>query len=298
MTIEFNCPSCGALIAFDSRHAGRSARCLTCGQKLVIPAENFQKPEKIAPPPEPRGEPVPGFYRVAFVEAGKSVFHPQNVTTLAFIAAIVCFKFFLARGVCGLNFVATVIVWGWLFGFYLNIIAETTYDENLLPKIYLGTSITFLWYVIQPFFVFFFTLFLVELPFFITLSLTQGSGVTLTNFGSALGPLHLLLQFFFILGLFLFPAAILTTAVGKDITLLRPDYLLAPVFQAFGPYVIIVLMLATAFFLQIHTTQYTGAGLMTTAWHLAINLAVQVIAIFAMRAIGLFYRHYACYFKW
>jgi len=298
MTIEFNCPSCGALMAFDSQHAGRSARCLTCGQKFVIPSENFQKPEKIAPPPESRGEPTPGFYRAAFVEMGRSFFHPQNVTTLAFIVAIVCFKFFLARGACGLNLVSTVIVWGWLFGFYLNIIADNAYDENLLPKIYLGTSMTFLWYVIQPFFVFFLTLFLVELPFLITLSLIQGQGATLTNFGSAIGPFHLLLQFFFILGLFLFPAAILATAVGKDITLLRPDYLLAPVFRAFGPYVTIILLLAAMCFLQMHTSQYTGAGLMTTACHLAVNLAVQVIAIFAMRAIGLFYRHYACYFTW
>lgn len=298
MTIEFNCPSCGALIAFDSQHVGRTARCLTCRQKLIIPAESFQKPEKIAPPPEPRGEPTPGFYRAVFVEMGRSFFHPQNVTTLAFIVAIVCFRFFLAQGVCGLNFVSTVFVWGWLFGFYLNIIAETTYGENLLPKIYLGTSITFLWYIFQPFLIFFLTLFLVELPFVITLSLAQGSGVTLTNFGSALDPIHLLLQFFFILGLFLFPAAILATAVGKNIALLRPNCLLAPVFRAFGPYVTVILLLAGMCFLQIQTTQYTGDGPLITAWRLAVNLAVQVVAIFAMRAIGLFYRHYACYFTW
>jgi len=28
MTIEFNCPNCGALMAFDRRHRGRRARCL------------------------------------------------------------------------------------------------------------------------------------------------------------------------------------------------------------------------------------------------------------------------------
>ena len=34
-----------------------------------------------------------------------------------------------------------------------------------------------------------------------------------------------------------------------------------------------------------------------TVSNLAVNLAVQVVAIIAMRSIGLFYRHYACYFS-
>jgi hypothetical protein len=29
-----------------------------------------------------------------------------------------------------------------------------------------------------------------------------------------------------------------------------------------------------------------------------LDLIAQVIAILAMRAIGLFYRHYSCYFAW
>jgi hypothetical protein len=107
-----------------------------------------------------------------------------------------------------------------------------------------------------------------------------------------------LVQLPFILGLFLFPAAILTTSVGKDYALLRPDYLLAPVAHALSSYVVIVLLLVATCFLQMHTTQYTGAKPVTTTLHLAMNLLVQVIAIFAMRAIGLFYRHYGCYFRW
>ena len=150
----------------------------------------------------------------------------------------------------------------------------------------------------QPLLTFCYTLALVELPFFITLSLAQDSGITLTNFGSAISPLHLLLQFFFILGLFVFPAAILTTSVGKDLAMLRPDCLLAPILRAFGPYVYLVLLLAAACFIQFHAKQYEGAQVLITMLHLALNLLVQVFAIFAMRAIGLFYRHYGCYFRW
>jgi hypothetical protein len=78
----------------------------------------------------------------------------------------------------------------------------------------------------------------------------------------------------------------------------RPDYLLAPVFKAFLPYVVTVLLLIAAALLETQTTQYTGAGLLTTAGHLAMNFAVQLIAIIAMRSIGLFYRHYNCHLAW
>jgi DNA-directed RNA polymerase subunit RPC12/RpoP len=98
MTVEFNCPHCGALIAFDSRHAGRRAKCLRCEQKFLIPAQSFEKAEKIAPEPKPKEDPIPGFYRAVLVDSWKVFFHPQSVTPLAFVIAVVGFKFFLAPG--------------------------------------------------------------------------------------------------------------------------------------------------------------------------------------------------------
>ena len=57
-------------------------------------------------------------------------------------------------------------------------------------------------------------------------------------------------------------------------------------------------VLAAAAALETQTTQYSGAAFVVTAGHLILNLAVQVIAILAMRSIGLFYRHYSCHFAW
>ena len=111
---------------------------------------------------------------------------------------------------------------------------------------------------------------------------------------SEFGLLHVL----FIFGLFLFPIAILTTSVGQTFTFFRPDYLLGPVLKAFFPYTVTVLLLLAAAVLETRTTQFTGAGIAITVGHLAMNLAVQVIAIFAMRSIGLFCRHYNCYLAW
>jgi hypothetical protein len=296
MTIRFNCPNCDSLIAFADKHCGKRARCLKCGQLFIIPFKDDEKPQKVKPKIE-KGEPLAGFYRAVFIDSWKLFVDSANVASLVFVVAVVCFKFFLSEAFC-LGYISFIIVWGWLLGFYLNIIYETAFEIDNLPEIYLGTSITFLWYVIQPFLTFFFTMAVAQLPFFITMSLLQDKGITPVNMWAGHTGYYLLLQVFFIFGLFLFPMAILTMAVGKDIFLLRPDYFLIPVFKAFIPYIIVVILLSAFAILEMHTTQYAGAGLGATARDLALNLAVQVVAIIAMRSIGLFYRHYYCHFCW
>ena len=296
MTIQFNCPNCNAIIAFADKDCGKRARCTTCGQLFIIPSKSNETPKKVEPPKE-KGEPLPGFYRAVFVDNWKMFFDSENITPLVFVIAAVCFKFFTAGSPC-CAFVTNYAVWGWLLGFYLNIIYETAFEIDKLPEIYLGTAVTFVWYIIKPFFLFSCTMAIVQLPFIITFVLLKDEGLTLENIWQAEIGVRLLLQGFFILGLFLFPIAILTTAVGRDFTMFRPDYLLRPVFRAFIPYVVTVVLLIAAALLETQTTQYTGAELPTTVGHLAMNFAVQVIAIIAMRSIGLFYRHYNCHLAW
>ena len=296
MTIEFNCPNCDALIAFDDKHAGKRARCTTCGQIFIIPSRDYEKSKKIKPEPE-RTEPLPGFYRAVFLDSWKIFFNSENAASLAFVVAVVCFKFFLSPVTC-CGQVTFFIVWGWLFGFYLNIIYETAFEIDKLPQIYLGTSTTFLWYIIKPFLVFLLTMAAVQLPFIIALVLLQDKGLTYENIGQAKTGLNLLLQALFIIGLFFFPVAILTTAVGRDVSLLRPDYILVPVFRALIPYLIVVGLLVVASILEMQTTQYDHSSFAAAAGRLMLNLAVQLIAIIAMRSIGLFYRHYSCHLRW
>lgn len=297
MTIQFNCPNCNAVIAFDDKHCGKRARCTTCGQIFIIPSKSYETPKKVKPPKE-KGQPIPGFYRAVFVNNWKLFIDPENATSLVFVVAAVCFKFFLGKGICCMNYISYVVVWGWLLGFYLNIIYDTAYEIDKLPEIYLGTSITFLWYVIKPFFLFFCTMAAMQLPFIITLVLLKDKGLTYENMWQGHTSLHLLLQGLLLLGLFLFPIAILTTAVGGDITMFRPDYFLVPVFRAFTPYIVAVALLTAAAFLETQTTQYSGPAFATTAVDLTLNFAVQIVAIIAMRSIGLFYRHYSCHLLW
>lgn len=305
MTIRFNCPNCGSLVAFHDKHCGKRARCLKCGQLFIIPSRDDETPQKVEPKIE-KGEPLAGFYRAVFIDSWKLFIDPENATTLVFVIAVVCFKFFLAKAFCFLDFLSFIIVWGWLLGFYLNIIYETAFEIDKLPIIYLGTGVTFVWYIIKPFLIFFFTMVVVQFPFIIALKLLADYGITPANMWAGHTGYYLLLQVLFIFGLFLFPMAILTMAVGRDITLLRPDYFLASIFKAFIPYLIVVILLVAFAILEMHTTQFvmsiikpiSSADIAIAAKDLALNLFVQVVAIIAMRSIGLFYRHYSCHLLW
>ncbi|KPJ66866.1 MAG: hypothetical protein AMJ43_06865 [Coxiella sp. DG_40] len=296
MTIKFYCPTCDALIAFDSKHAGKRARCISCGQIFIIPSKDDEKPKIIKPQPQ-RTEPLSGFYRAVFIDSFKIFFDSENATSLVFVIAVICFKFFLSPVMC-CGYITFFIVWGWLLGFYLNIIYETAFSIDKLPEIYLGTSITFLGYIIKPFFVFFSTMAVVQLPLIITLILLRDKGITYDNFWHIHTGPYLILQLLFIFGLFLFPMAILTTAVAQTLTMLRPDYILPPIFRAFIPYLTVVALLTAASVLEMQTTQYDFSDFIITARNLGLNIAVQALAIIAMRSIGLFYRHYTCYLRW
>jgi len=294
-SIQFFCPNCSELIAFDSKHIGKQAHCTNCGQAFLIPLKDYGTPKKIEETIE-KGSPIPGFYRAVFLGNWKLFVARENATTLVFVLAVVCFQYFLSSTCC--NIISPVIIWGWLLGFYLNIIYETAFDCDELPKIYLGTSITFLWYIIRPFFVFFFTGFFVLLPFIIVLSIYMNKGIIVPGTLTNIGELPLLLKILFFIGLFFFPMAILITAVGQDCTMLRPDYILGPIFKTFIPYLITVLLLTAACLPGTLIKPFDSSDLALTAKQLGLNIAIQVVAIFSMRSIGLLYRHYKCNLPW
>jgi len=301
MTIQFNCPHCNALIAFDEKHCGKRARCFTCGQLFIIPSSDYEKPQKIKLKAE-RGKPLPGFYKAAFIDSWKLFAKSENVTGLVFILTAVCFKFFMAR----LNFTVTVsaqrsidiyvplgftlhtAAWGFLFWYYMEIIYSIAFELEKLPDVVMGGFYGFIWHVVKSIYIFLIALLVVELPFLITAIISKIVEVELSA-----------LKYIFMLGgLFLFPMAILTVAIGRDLTMLRPDYLLIPIFRTFKPYLAMSLLLGAAGFIQTQASQYAGQSLAAATGHLLLNLIAQVLILMAMRAIGLFYRHYSCYFQW
>jgi len=302
MTIRFNCPSCNELIAFADEHRGKQAHCTTCGQQFIIPSEDKGKTKKIKSPKE-RAVPLPGFYRAVFIDSRRLFTNPENVTGLVFIATAVCLKFFAAR----LNYTITIpgqaysvdlpipigyvlhiSAWGFLFWYYMEIIYSTAFEQEKLPDVIVGGFSGLLRRIAKSVYIFIIILLVAELPYLIT--------ALISSWMDAEWPVLLYALMF--AGLFLFPIAILTAAVGKDLTMLRPDYFLITIFRAFKPYLVTAVLLGAAAVLQMHASQYSGQSFAVATGHLLLNFAVQVIILVAMRSIGLFFRHYSCLLPW
>ena len=238
------------------------------------------------------------------VDSRRLFTNEENITGLVFIGAAVCLKFFTS----GMNFTMTipgkaynfdfpipighvlhVSAWGFLFWYYMEMIYSTAYEQEKLPDMIVGGFKGLLWRIAKSVYVSFIILFVVGLPYLVT--------ALILSWMDAEWPVLLYALIF--AGLFLFPIAILTAAVGKDLTMLRPDYFLVPISRAFRPYLVTAVLFGAAVVLQMLASQYSGqlsAG--AVGGHLLLNLAVQVIALVAMRSIGLFFRHYGCMLPW
>jgi hypothetical protein len=184
--------------------------------------------------------------------------------------------------------VVTLSAWGCLFWYYMEIICSTALDTDELPDVYMGGLFGFIWNVIKSLTIFLVGLVAVLLPCIIFISISKSTGVVS----------HVLS----IVGLFAFPMAVLTISLAPDVTMVfRLDYIFKTVAKAFWPYLLAAGMFLLAWELQLRTVGYgrlIGSGYLVIGLHLLANLAVQALALIAMRSIGLFYRHYYCYFPW
>jgi hypothetical protein len=298
MTIRFNCPNCDELIAFADKYSGKQARCASCGQRFIIPSENKAAAKKVEPSAE-KAEPVPGFYRAALVDNWKIFIRPQNATGLVFVVAAVCFKFFtghtdysftmgMFRVQAPVGLVVTISAWGCLFWYYMEIICATANEIDELPDVYMGGLFGFIWNVIKSLTIFSIGLVAVLLPCIIFISISTSTGIIA----------HVLS----LIGLFAFPMAVLTISAAPELSMVvRPAYIYKPIARAFWPYLLVAGMFLLAWELQLRTVGYgrlIGSDKLVVGLHLLGNLTVQAPVIISMRSIGLFYRHYNCYFPW
>lgn len=298
MTIQFNCPNCGELIAFADKHRGKRAHCATCGQRFTIPLKSDETAKKIKPAEE-KTEPLPGFYREVFIGNWKLFASTKNAAGLVLVAAAVSFKFFTGHTDYSWTFgqfrfqaptglLITLAAWGCLFWYYMEVISSAALDNEELPEVDMGGFFGFIWNVMASLFAFAMLLMIVLLPSVIYIALSRKTDVIWYVLVHA--------------GLFVFPMAVLTYSVSRDFGIVfRPDYILRPIAKALGPYLVVFGLFALAWELQLRTVGYgrlLDRGNLIIALHLLANLAVQAIAIIEMRSIGLFYRHYSCHLPW
>jgi hypothetical protein len=301
-TITFNCPNCKYLCAFKDIYAGRRARCLRCNQVFIIPAAENQEVQKVKQPKE-FDEPLPGFYEAVFKYSWRAIFNKQSLATLLFILVVTTLKFFTIHfdfsirvGFFTIHLpigsAIAVFVWGGIFWCYAEIIYATAFDVESLPEIYFGGWYGYLFSVLKSFYSFFIALVIVLLPAIIASKIFNVIGI---QSKWAFFP-------FAVLGMFLFPMAVLTVSIGRDLTMLfRPDYFFKPIKRAFWHYLFVAGLFILTCQLQYASLNCgdiaTRSGFVVLMNLLAV-LAIQILAVFTMRATGLFYRHFGCYFKW
>ena len=292
------------MIGFAEKHAGKRAQCTTCGRRFIIPEKSYAKAKIIKPPKEVPAEPISGFYRAVLIDNWKIFINPKNITGFAFILTAVVFKFFTANRNLSLfiqgpwlsfdiyipfGWACRVFAWGFLFWYYREIIYSTGFDEEDFPVVILGGFYSFVWKVFESIYTLFIILLVIGLPAFIAYFILYKMD----------SELPVLLYSLFFLGVFLLPTAIMNIAIGKDLTLLRPDYLFKQAFRDFVPNFIMFALLAIAIFLQVHVKQYSlSQASRDTGINLLLNCAVQMLFVYAIRSIGLFYRHYSCHTPW
>jgi hypothetical protein len=307
-SITFNCPKCNYLCAFKEAYIGRRARCLSCNQIFIIPATENEKIQTIKPPKEEFDEPLPGFYEAVFKKSLPAIFNKQSLATLLFIFIVTTLKFFTAhldysftvvgRGGPAFNVflpigsVIAALVWGGIFWCYAEVIYATAFDIELLPKIYFGGGFGYLFKALESLYSFFIALVVVLLPAVVAKIIFIETGI---HSNWPVFP-------FVVLGMFLFPMAVLTVSINRTLTMLfRLDYFFQPIKKAFRHYLFVAGLFILVWQLQYVSLNYGGIAersSLVILMNLLAVLAIQILVIFTMRATGLFYRHFACYFKW
>ena len=293
MTIEFNCPNCKAVIAVADKHGGKQAHCTSCQQRFIIPFKSHEKAKKVKPPKgKEKAEPIPGFYHAVFIDSWKLFTNPTNAAGLAFILIVVVFKFFTANQnfsfhiqgewlsfdfFIPLGWASRGAAWGCLFWFYSEMIYSTGFDQEELPIVTIGGFYGLIWITVKSVYAIFVILLVVGLPYILAF-------LVLKQLQVALPALLYPLMFG---GFFLLPITILTVAIGRDFTMLRPDYLLVPIRRALTPYLVTAVILGGTLIFQIVTRQYSGQSPAGVAGYLSLNFLVQAFVLIAMRSIGL-----------
>jgi hypothetical protein len=305
-TITFNCSKCKGLCAFKDIYAGHRARCLNCNQIFIIPASDNEKVKKVEHPKE-YDQPLPGFYGAVFKYSLPAIFNIRGLATLLFVFIVTALKFFTIhldysffvpfQSGGGFTFhlpvgwIIAIFVWGGIFWCYAEIICATAFDIESLPQVIFGGGAGYLFSVLKSLYSFFIALVVVMLPAIIVRVILNIAGI---HSDLAVFP-------FIILGIFLFPIAVLAVSVNKDLLILyNPVYLITPIRKAFGPYLFVVALFTLTFILQYMSHNYEdfiGQPNSVILKSLLVILAIQILAIFTMRVAGLFYRHYACYFE-
>ena len=244
--------------------------------------------------------PRPGFYKAALINNWKIFADYQNITPLAFIASLVCFRFFLAhidfsftmghfRVLLPFGLIVVIITWGCQLWYYMENVYSASLNAKELADTKIGLGLDFFWNIIKSIYLFIVAMILAELPFLIIVVILKKIGLEQPY----------ILQFITLGGAFLFPTIIYILSGGWDLWLVfRIDYLIKPFVKAPIAYLVVVAFVILAAKFEWETVGYNAVREQPRnliALHLSANIATAGFTLIAMRAIGFFAYYYQCY---
>jgi len=296
MTIQCDCPHCKRVCAFKDEYAGRTARCLNCQTRFVIPSQNSQ-PARLLKPQSAAAQ--PGFYAHALKDGLKAFAHRDSTVGLIFCAALVAFHFVLGnvdlsftlggfRPPLVIGWITTIITFG-LFSWYCLETINTAYlGIHALPPVEPGAGFEFFGAVFKSCYLFPITLVIALLPASFISAAMEFLGVPLGGFYYGLAALCLLL----------WPMNLAIIALNVPMwRIFRYDLLVKTITKSLTPYLLTALTTLAAFFIVFLGMGYfaTGETLSTAALTglLALRIAGAWLFLFAMRIIGVCVLHHA-----
>lgn len=330
MSITFKCPHCNSLVAFEDKHAGRRAKCLSCQNKFVIPDSSSQIAEKIAPEKEKPEKPTKGFYSSALLTTWPTVLNIKNLSLLILIIIVTVARFplqvvisyllkamvlpesgdfFAALGLAiamaikGVNliccFLLMFVLLGRLWSRYIDIAYFTSLEtDDFVNSIEKGTlaiwehglkkAIFLALIIVAAFF-----------PLFFGMMIFQSFGVEYNLFTFKAHP-QIIIQILALISILISPSVFISLVINRDFSALAPANILPPIYKALIPYVLIAASFAVILYFEARfgfINIYHDYSIDNVLKNFLPCLALQFAWIILMRVMGLFYRHYSCYFK-
>lgn len=318
---------CGARYKLPAGAGGRQARCKRCGEAFIIPHEAAE-PETIpiagddveaAAAEAARSPAVRTSARVRsddeLVNIGRSSLtgnqpargfwqdvgwtfllftDPGNLITLLIVAFLYGLIPIVRMAGC-IGAVCLIIIYGWLFAFWFNVITEAASGEETLPRIGMIDGVVD--DILLPLLKFFGATVLASTPvILLTLAVHKfGWRVSL----DPPGPVMLTAM---MASAFILPMILLVVSLGGFASLGRLDLIAMTIARTFVPYFAVCVLFCATAAMHTHADQIIGAVIKGGGGKAALYVLAAVLqayfGIVSMRIVGLYYHHYKQRFEW
>jgi hypothetical protein len=271
------------------------ARCLNCDSQFVIPQENDQIGQLIAPEAETA---LAGFYHAVLVDSWKVFIQKESLIGLLLCIALTCFHFFIGdtdysftlgrfRPPLVIGWIATIISAGILLWYFMEIINNAAMDNDFLPSIYMGGGFAFFGELFKSIYLFAVAFVIAVIPAAVISAGLEMIGLSYKwlNLGIFLASLTLTPMMLSMLGCALAPWK-----------LFRYDIVVRMIVKTWGPYLLTTLIFWIAMGAVFLTLGFFSTNVEMTRSKAILMLSGRIAAvlmmIFTMQAIGLYARHY------